>query len=60
MPLGTQTIFAFLFVEINLRKFSVSFQGPIYYTSLENDINNIWIISLKILTWTNSYLSSHV
>ena len=52
------------FCRTNLRKFSVSFQGPTYYNSLENDIKEsnslhsfktklkkkiMWIICLKIL-----------
>ena len=37
MPLDTRTIFTFPLVEQTLRKSSVSFQGPTYYNSLEND-----------------------
>ena len=38
MPADTRTVFTFLFVEHTPSKFSVSFQGPTYYSSLGNDI----------------------
>ena len=51
MPLDTRTIFTFLLVEQNLRKFSVSFQGPTYYNSIENDIkesNSLHLFKRKL------------
>ena len=62
------------FCRTNLRKFSVSFQGPTYYNSIENDIkesNSLHLFKTKLkkkiiyeLLFTNlvvnSYISSHV
>ena len=51
MPLDMRTIFTFLLVEQNLRKFSVSFQGPTYYNSIENDIkesNSLHLFKTKL------------
>ena len=61
------------FRRTNLRKFSVSFQGPSYYNSIENDIkesNFLHLLKTKlkknynellvINLVVNSYLSSHV
>ena len=66
--------FHFPFCRTNLRKFSVSFQGPTYYNSIENDIkesNSLYLFKTKlkkrviyellvINLVVNSYLSSHV
>ena len=71
MPLDTRTIFTFPFVE---QTFSVSFQGPTYYNSIENDIkesNSLHLFKTKlkkkiiyellvINLVVNSYISSHV
>ena len=62
------------FCRTNLRKFSVSFQGPTYYNSIENDIkesNSLHLFKTKLkkkITYellvtnfvVNSYISSHV
>ena len=62
------------FCRTNLRKFSVSFQGPTYYNSLGNDIkesNSLHLFKTKlkkkivyelllINLVVNSYISSHV
>ena len=68
------TDFHLPFCRTNLRKFSVSFQGPTYYNSIENDIkesNSLHLFKTKLkkeITYellvinlvVNSYLSSHV
>ena len=63
------------FCRTNLRKFSVSFQGPTYYNSLEDDIkesNSLPLFKTKLKKKiiyelldslnlvVNSYLSSHI
>ena len=62
------------FCRTNLRKFSVSFQGPTYYNSIENDIkesNSLLLFKTKLKKKiiyellvidlvVNSYISSHV
>ena len=53
MPLDTRTIFIFHFssCRTNFRKFSVSFQGPTYYNSIENDIkesNSLHLFKTKL------------
>ena len=62
------------FCRTNLRKFSVSFQGPTYYNSLENDIKQSYSLNsfktklkkkkfMSIISFKNliviTYLSSH-
>ena len=62
------------FCRTNLRKFYVSFQGPTYYNSIENDIkesNSLLLFKTKLKKKiiyellvidlvVNSYISSHV
>ena len=52
MPLDTQTIFTILFVEQTFVNFlSLSFQGPTYYNSIENDIkesNSLHLFKTKL------------
>ena len=51
MALDTRTIFTFLFVQQTFREFSVSFEGPTYYNSIENDIkesNSLHLFKTKL------------
>ena len=46
------------FCRTNLRKFSVSFQGPTYYNSLENDIKQSYSLnSFKTKLKKNIYVN---